>query len=33
VGEHIIKEVTKWQATTLEMEIEVVIKDLALEKQ
>jgi hypothetical protein len=33
VGEHIAKEVAKGQATTLEMEMEVVIKDLALEKQ
>ncbi len=33
VGEHIAKEVAKGQVTTLEMEMEVVIKDLALEKQ
>jgi hypothetical protein len=33
VGEHIAKEVVEGHATTLEMEMEVVIKDLALEKQ
>jgi hypothetical protein len=33
VGEQITKEVAEGQATTLEMEMEVVIKDLALEKQ
>jgi hypothetical protein len=33
VGKHIVKEVVEGQATTLEMEMEVVIKDLTLEKQ
>jgi hypothetical protein len=33
VGEQIAKEVAEGQATTLEMEMKVVIKDLALEKQ
>jgi hypothetical protein len=33
VGVHIAKEVAKGQVTTLEMEMEVVIKDLTLEKQ
>jgi hypothetical protein len=33
VGEHIAKEVAKGQVRTLEMEMEVVIKDLTLEKQ
>ncbi len=33
VGEQITKEVAEGQATTLEMEMKVVIKDLALEKQ
>jgi uncharacterized metal-binding protein len=33
VGEHIAKEVAEGQAVTLEMDMKVVIKDLALEKQ
>ncbi len=33
MGEHIAKEVAEGQAVTLEMEMKVVIKDLALEKQ
>jgi hypothetical protein len=32
-GEHIVKEVAEGQTTTLEMEMEVVIKDRTLEKQ
>jgi hypothetical protein len=33
VGEQIAKEVAEGQATALEMKMEVVIKDLTLEKQ
>jgi hypothetical protein len=33
VGEQIAKDVVEGQATTLEMEMEVVIKDLTLERK
>jgi hypothetical protein len=33
VGEWIAMEVAEWEVTTLEMEMEEVTKDLALEKQ
>jgi hypothetical protein len=33
VGKEIVKEVLEGQAIALEMDMEVVIKDLALEKQ
>ncbi len=33
VGKQIAKEVAEGQITTLEMEMEVIVKDLALEKQ